>query len=68
MGNIKQRVAALESSAGHSSLGALIDALDDDEAIARISISPELAAALNGLDDNDAAFPRDAARYGDMLL
>lgn len=67
MGNIKQRVAALESSAGHSSLGALIDALDDEEALARISISPELAAALGDLENDEAILPV-ATRYRDMPL
>ena len=67
MASIKQRVAALEGGGTQPSLGALLDALDDPIAFAKVQISPALAAALARLE---VAEPGQVTtrRYGDMPL
>lgn len=50
--NMKQRVAMLESGGRNDSLGSILDALDDPDAMAKVRISPSLAAMLDGLQND----------------
>lgn len=48
--NMKRRLATLEGERKYDGIGALLDALDDPVAMAKVRISPSLAALLESLD------------------
>lgn len=48
--NMKRRLATLEGERQYDGIGAMLDALDDPVAMAKLRISPSLAALLDSLD------------------